>query len=218
MGCCTMRNSLSNEDRIISFNERKLGISHCTPSSIELSIKKWIGSEGLTLPRFKKAAESLKINLGPFTSSHEPLVIVFKNFQSGNAFNVLELIAFCVYLCNALPEEKSKIWFDIMDCNLKSLLTYGQVKEFLSLLYRFTFKILPILSQGEGEMTLRPQDIEVYTNEALKHQRSFIDAYAIKVCPEHTLDKETFLAQMNVYSKLSYSDGLRQLVREFVRN
>ena len=214
MGCCSSRNTLSREDRLISSKERKIGLSSCSPISIELSIKKWIGSEGLTLPRLKKAAEALQIDIGDFTSPDEPLVKLFKQFKTGDSFNVSELISFCVYLSNARPDEKAGIWFDIADQSLALQLTYGQVKEFISMLFRFTYKVLPILAQGDEVDCLSAENIEIYTNEAYKHQREFIENTSMKLCPEHTLDRETFLAQLNIYSKITYSDGFRQLVRE----
>lgn len=217
MGCCSSRNSLSREDRLISLQERKIGLNNCNPSKVELSIKKWIGSEGLTIPRLKKAAESLKIDVGDFTSPDDPLVKLFKQFKTGESFNVSELISFCVFLCDARPDEKGVIWFDIADQSLRSQLTYGQVKEFIGLLYKFTYKFLPILAQGSEENCLSPEVVEIYINEAYKHQTAFIEITAGKVCPEHTLDKETFIAQLNTYSKLTYSDGFRQLVRENIR-
>ena len=208
---------LSREDRIIAFNERILGLANCSPNDIELSIKKWVGSEGLTLQRLKKAGELLKISIGDFTSPEDPLVKLFKTFQTGDSFNVSELITFCVFLSNATPENKSMIWFDMIDQSLRSQLTYGQIKEFVSLLFKFTFKILPILSEGTGEMLLTPENIEIYTNTAYKYQNDFIENISMKICPEHTLDKDMFIQQINANSKITYSDGFRQLLRESIK-
>jgi hypothetical protein len=217
MGCCTSRNSLSIEDKIISYNERKIGLSCCSPSNIEFYIKKWIGSEGLTLPRLKKAAECLKIDIGDFKSPEDPLAVLFKEFQVKDSFNVSDLITFCVFLCSARPNEKSEIWFNIIDSSLITEITYGQTKQFLELLYKFTFKILPLLAKGDGELGLSDEKIEIYVNEAFKCQKRFLETYAMKICPEHTLDKETFIAQMSLYSKITYSEGFRQLVRDYLK-
>ena len=176
-----------------------------------------MGSEGLTIPRFKKAAENLKINIGDFSSPEDPLVVLFSQFKTGEAFNTTELISCCVFLTNSRPDEKAKIWFDLIDNSLQNQLTYGQIKEFLSMLYKFTFKILPLLANEEAEMNLSLEARENYVNEALKHQKDFVEIYAMKICPEHTLDREKFIQQMGLYSKITYSDGFRQLMREMIK-
>jgi hypothetical protein len=218
MGCCISRHSLQKEDNIISSNERKLNLTHCSPSSIELTIKKWVGSEGLTIARLQRAAETLQINIGDFSSPEDPLVLLFSQFKQGNSFNTTELISFCVFLTNARPDEKAKVWFELIDNSLQNQLTYGQIKEFLSMIYKFTFKVLPILAKEDAENGLSAEERENYVSEALKFQKDFVDVYAMKLCPEHTLDKEKFMQGLGIYSKLTYSDGFRQLMREMMKN
>lgn len=217
MGCCSSRNTLSMEDKIIGIQEKALGVNQ-KPSQIEMTIKKWIGSEGLTLPRLKKAAFALNIQIGDYTSPDDPIVLLFNHFKTGDNYNVTELITFCVLLTPAQPDDKALIWFDILDTTLRSHLTYGQIREFLKLLFKFTFKLLPMLASGEGQMSLSSESVEIYINTCLKSEETFLDIFSKKLCPQHTLDKETFVDQLRVYSKLTYPDGIRQMLRECIKN
>lgn len=76
---------------------------------------------------------------------------------------------------------------------------------------------MPGLAKDNETMGLSSEVVEVYVNQAAKYQNEFIESLAVKLCPEHTLDKEIFVAQINVYSKISYSAGFRQLLREFIK-
>lgn len=215
MGCCSSRNTLSTEEKLISSQEKLLKIKE-KPIQIEMTIKKWIGSEGLSLPRFKKAAFTLGMNIGDNTSPDDPIVLLFNNFKTNEQFNITELIAFCVFLTPAYPEEKAVIWFDIFDSNLRAQLTFGQIEEFLKMIFDFTFKFLPILAIGDQSGQLSSEAVEIYMNTCKINKELFLETYSKKICPEHTLDKETFVDQLRTYYKLTYSDGVRQLLREAI--
>ena len=203
MGCCSSRNYLTDEDKFVALNERRV-VMESSPALIEMTFKKWIGPDGLNQARLKKVFATLNV----MGNELDKLMVEFKN---GESFNVNELISFCVFMTCAKPQDKAAVWFDLLDTGLKNQLTYGQVKDFLEQLFKFTFKFLPRLAAG-NEMT--EECVEIYINSCYKMKTSFIDKHSILVCPEHTLDKEIFVSQLQIYYTLTYSEGIRTLLRK----
>jgi hypothetical protein len=181
--------------------ERKVLI-FASPEKIEWSFKKWTAEDGLNEVRFKKALDAIGIGF------EENVWKLFMNFRNGDKYDLKKVICFCVFLSCAQPERKAEVWFDVLDVQVKNQLSFAQVKAFIKLIFSFTFQILPNLAIG----SLTSESLELYINTSLKSRKAFTAQYSQKLCPEPSLDKEIFKSQLQLFSKLTYSEGVRSLL------
>ncbi|CAG9317559.1 unnamed protein product [Blepharisma stoltei] len=218
MGCCTSRYTITPEERWICYYERQLNFKSISPKTIEFVFKKWVGPEGLTLKRFQKSSENLGINIGDLSSPDDNIYQFYKQFKTNDTFNIDELIIFGVFECSARPEDKAEVWYDIIDKDLSGRLLTQQVKDFIKCLYKLTYKYLPKIASGTDDKFVSPEQIQVYIEKADLHSEKFSAHITDLLTSNIALDKPGFQEKLREHYKITYPEGFRVLVKEFLNN